>query len=245
MDVSEQVVEEIPNGFMKKYIDCGRQGDCYLTDDNRLFKHYTKKITNYSELKSIASNYQCAHLALPEVFIFLKEIKEENLIGFIRKYIDGKRFSEPCGEIKVSDFIKSLCKLEKELLYNSRYGLEYFDLHEDNILYTLGDEIKIIDQDAYYISHDKEFKSLAKENCYLLASTVISLFYGLTATGIDSITELEYRATGFGSFIKPSEMLEESIYEIEKITCSEISTISDFKSNLVLAKERQYGKNWY
>lgn len=238
MEVYEQVVDSIPNSFLKKHIDSGKQGDCYLTEDNKLFKHYKDGVPNYQELKFIADRYQCEHLALPETFLFLKSISEENFIGFVRKYVDGQRFSQLSDKIKVSSFVKALCDMEKELLYNSRYGLEYFDLHEDNILYTHDDEIKVIDQGMYFVSYGDEFRRLAKENCYCLVDTIIPVFYGSIHVGIDSVDELISRATGFNSFIRPSEMLEESIYEIEKRSCEEIATIGDFKRNLKLAKEK-------
>ena len=133
-------------------------GICYKTSDGRLFKKYKYTIDYYKVLKNIADNFRCNHLVLPEEFIFLTSLSEENFIGYLRQLIEGDLFDNLNDDINFAKFLNALVLVEREMIENSKRGLIYLDMNGSNMFYTPNDEIKVIDHDLYDISFEQSFK---------------------------------------------------------------------------------------
>lgn len=237
----EIVVDKIPEEFMYKRLDDGTSfsGECYETKDGRLFKKYKYPINYYNVLKNIADYYRCNHLVLPEEFYFLKNMKEENFIGYIRSLVTGQTFGNLDENINLLKFIKSLEFLEKEMILNSRKGLLYVDMNKDNLYYTPNGEIKVIDQDHYELVFDHIYIRPVPDSMKDLASTILSVFFTpreFTNKQIcDNITKC---GAHVGGVLRPSELLSETAEILENTYHSTIVTLGDFRKKLELAREK-------
>lgn len=240
MQTKETVLMQIPRSYTyKKISDEGMSGICYQTSDGRLFKKYKYTIEYYRVLKNVADYFRCNHLALPEEFIFLTSLSEENFIGYLRQLVNGDIFDNLSDNINLANFIKALNLLEKEMIDNSRRGLVYLDMNGSNMFYTPQDEIKVIDQDLYDISYEQSFKDRAYYNLRELASTIASCFFSSRNYQDSRIRENVMKCTTHrNGILRPSELMIETTNILEESFTGSILTLGDFRKKLELTKEK-------
>lgn len=235
----EIVIDKIPEEFTHKKLGESCSGECYETKDGRVFKKYKFPIKYYQSLKSIADFYKCNHLVLPEEFYFLKNMKEENFIGYIRALVTGTTFAHLEDNVEMVKFIRALEFLEREMVANSRRSLLYVDMNEDNLFLTPNNEIKVIDQDLYEIIGYHPYIRPVPDSMKDLASTIIHVFFtGKEFT--DSRIHDNIRKCGahIGGVLRPSQLLSETSEILEQDCGTSIRTLGDFRKGLKLVKEK-------
>ena len=231
------ILNNIPDEFTQKELGRGTSGICYLTKDGRVFKKLFSPMDNYDTLSYMSEHYKSDHLALPEQFVFLDN-DHDNFIGYLRKYIEGKNFKSLDDCIEVERFIKALQSLEKEIIENTKRGLEYHDTHYANLLYTPEDEIEIIDPFLFDISYnDYDYKNRIGYTFMDIAYSINNKVLDVNNVN-DAIDKLisksyEYYASGF---IKPSQLMYELAMELKRLTGNENQTLGDMRNNLKLVK---------
>ena len=239
MRTKETVLTQIPRSYTYRRINDGMSGICYKTSDGRLFKKYKYTINYYKTLRKIAEEYKCHHLALPEEFIFLSSLNEENFIGYLRKMVDGELFDHLSDDINFTKFMKALILVEKELIDNSKHGLVYLDMNGSNMFYTPLGEIKVIDHDLYDISFEQSFKERAYYNLRELASTIASTFFSTSNYHDSRIRENVMKCTTHrNGILRPSELLIETSDMLDESFGGTIETLGDFRRKLELTKEK-------
>jgi hypothetical protein len=233
MAAKEVSLTEIPNSYFKRFLGKGTEGSCYLTEDNEVFKHFCSSRVDYDVLKFIADTYSSSHLVLPNTFLFMGDICEKNLIGYLSQYIVGDHFDQLKDSIDLKTFLVALNKLEKEMIDNSFHGLVYNDMHSENLFYTPEDEIKVIDQSLYDVSYKDDFRYRAYDNLRDLAATIIPTFFGHDDPNSKELCRVIMICGGsLDDFMRPSEMVEASVDILERLNESRISTYGDFKKNV-------------
>jgi hypothetical protein len=239
VQTKETVLTQIPRSYTYRRINDGMSGICYKTSDGRLFKKYKYTIDYYKILKDIADNFRCNHLALPEEFIFLTSLSEENFIGYLRQLVSGDLFDELSDDINFTKFIKALILVEKEMIDNSKRGLVYLDMNGSNMFYTPQDEIKVIDHDLYDVSFEQSFKERAYYNLRELASTIASCFFSSRNYQDSRIKENVMKCTTHrNGILRPSELMIETSNILEESFEGSIITLGDFRKKLELTKEK-------
>lgn len=239
MQTKETVLTQIPRSYTYRRINDGMSGICYKTSDGRLFKKYKYTIDYYKVLKDIADYFRCQHLVLPEEFIFLHSLNEENFVGYLRQLITGNHFDDLSDEIDFSKFLKALILVEKEMIENSKRGLVYLDMNGANMFYTKQDEIKVIDHDLYDISYEQSFRDRAYYNLRELASTIASTFFTSRSYSDSRIKENIMKCTTHrNGILRPSELLIETLNILDESFEGSIITLGDFRKKLELTKEK-------
>lgn len=240
MQTKETVLTQIPRSYTyRKINNGGMSGICYKTSDGRLFKKYKYTIDYYKVLKNIADNFRCNHLVLPEEFIFLTSLSEENFIGYLRQLIEGNLFDNLNDDINFAKFLNALVLVEREMIENSKRGLIYLDMNGSNMFYTPNDEIKVIDHDLYDISFEQSFKERAYYNLRELASTIASCFFSTRNYQDSRIKENVMKCTTHrNGILRPSELMIETSNILEESFEGSIITLGDFRKKLELTKEK-------
>lgn len=235
----EIVIDQIPEDFTYKKLGESCSGICYETKDGKVFKKYKFPIRYYQCLKSIADYYRCNHLVLPEEFYFLKNLTEENFIGYTRNLVTGELFSNLSDNIEMIKFIKALEFLEREMIANSRRGLLYVDMNQNNMFYTQNGEIKVIDPDLYDIINYHPYIKPVSDSMKDLASTIIYIFFpGREFTDSRICDKIRKCGAHVGGVLRPSQLLSETSELFEKDYDASILTLGDFRRNIELVKEK-------
>lgn len=233
----EIVIDKIPEEFMYKKLGGSCSGECFQTKDGRVFKKYKFPITYYQSLKNIADFYRCNHLVLPEEFYFLKDMKEENFIGYIRALVEGDTFANLPDNIEMVKFINALEFLEREMVANSRRCLLYVDMNQDNLFYTPNGEIKVIDQDLYEVVGYHPYIRPVPDSMKDLASTIIHVFFtGNEFTDLRIHDNIRKCGAHIGGVLRPSQLLSETSEMFERDYNASIQTLGDFRKNIELIR---------
>ena len=236
--IEDLVLPSIPSDFKFLHINSGNVGNCYLTKDGKLFKEFYNSTDEYEMLKNISTYYDSKFLALPEKFIFLKRNKNE-LIGYIRDYIQGDTLLRLPNSVKMENFIQALYEFELDINKNAQIGLNYVDMHAGNIIYTPNNEFRIIDVDFFEQSYE-EVKEVVREALYNLYYVFGSDMLNASKIVDPDINEIVLKSSSVGKkeYLRPSQMFEELIFKLEEKYLCNIETYKDFKDGLTLAKRR-------
>ncbi len=127
-----------------KYIDSGRNGSCYLTKDNQVFKSFNKPrlyINNIHDIVGINSSTY----VFPKTLVTLKSV----IIGYIMEYIDGVEIRYLNKEIGLDEFIYALKIAEHDIALITKYKIYSYDVCISNMLFSTDNRFKIIDTDFY------------------------------------------------------------------------------------------------
>lgn len=230
------ILPYIDEKYHHKFVGSGMNSNCYLTEDGQLFKEFFNPRNDYFFLKSISEIFDSKHLSLPRTFVFLENNLNE-LVGYIREYVQGNTFDNlPLGT-NINNFIIALNDFEKDLYYNTKHGLLYKDMHAKNMIYN--DElIRVIDTESFDFSYDDDKRRLI-DSLYELYYTICLEM--LCCSRIDDYQAIEIinrsSKIGYSEYLRTSQMLEKLIEYLEKENSCYINTYGDLKNNLVLRKE--------
>ncbi len=233
----EIVIDKIPEEFTHIKLGESCSGEVYETKKGKAFKKYKFPIKYYQCLKDIADYYRCNHLVLPEEFYFLKNLTEENFIGYTRQLVNGITFENLPNKIEMVKFIKALEFLEREMYANSRRGLLYVDMNQGNLFYTPNNEIKVIDRDMYEIVTYHPYIRPVPDSMKDLASTIIHIFFtGREFTDKRIYDNIRKCGAHIGGILRPSQLLSETSEILEQDCGSSIQTLGDFRKNIELIR---------
>ena len=128
--------------------------------------------------------------------------------------------------------------MEKEIITNVKNGLEYHDMHGDNVLYTEEDQIKVIDSDLFEVSYEENFKEKINGPLMELSYSLNSGVFNIVKSQNPQIAKLVQKSHQYydRGFIKPSDYISELISTIQALNGSSIKTIGDMKRELKLIK---------
>lgn len=146
MDTSK--LKKLPNGE-------GGFGECYIVDQNTLYKKFYKLSSGKYPFE--ADRFNDFVGIKNKNFVFPNEIETngEYTIGYTMDYIHAKDLKVLNYNYSISDFIMALDDL-KESLYELAYlGIVIADVNDKNILFD--DQFHIIDTDLYIMDNERHY----------------------------------------------------------------------------------------
>ena len=224
-------LSSIPKGYFLNPLGEGIQGNCYLLDDNHVFKYFKydypdkEKIERLSELNSNLFMF-------PQRLVYL----DGNLIGYIMPYVEGNNLSNIGGETLMKEFVSSVDNVEKESKSLAETShLMVCNTHYKNVILDKKSRIKIIDTtDFIFDDYNEDYKIYRHSIKELSNAILYPLFKSINIK--DPKLEQYYLDAIIYGKCKSSYVLYEALNKMEKECGSEIKTYDDFEKGLRLIK---------
>ncbi len=213
-----------------KKLYSGRNGTCYLTEDNEVFKHI--ETPNEESLKSL-TKLNSNSFVFPKKLVYNKNGK---LVGYIMDYVNGTTIKNMSGSTRMDYYRNGISQIENDIAILTNYKLHIIDAGVNNIMIDSESNLKIVDTDFY------ETKSALKN---LYQANLTSVNYGLMYPIHDiSIQDFEndqlnkYLRWTLDGKMKVSELLYELGGEIYLRGMYPENTISEYKNQLKLIRKK-------
>ena len=227
------ILDEIPKSYYTQRLNRGVSARCYVTDTGDVFKKYYQQI-GYVNMIRLLSEFKSDMFVFPRDLVFLRELKDENFVGYLMRFAQGQRFDSLDENIKIRPFIKHMLELEREMLRLTEQGIIMEDLNQGNIFYDKEKGFTVVDTDLFDVTLDDSFKQMYRESIKDLAESVVSQLIGLGRYENKAIQQEVFNCAAHGN-IRPSTMLER-IIAITEQECPKVETLGDFDRNLTLMK---------
>ena len=236
----KNIIKNNTDDLKYRYLGSGRFGDCYLTKALFVYKEFTSPIID-SAYDTV--NYLCNHnndsFLFPISLVYKDKKERENLIGYIRKYVDGVELSKINPNTSMDSLLYALTILEKDTKDISKDKIQIFDLKDENALYNINNRIKVLDTDFYSVQNDVCFDYLYQLNLmeleYLISRSIIKQ----NALRFKNNGLIDYYEKTSEGKMLPSDYLIEIIEEIENASKEEVNTYKDFSNGLSLIMKRK------
>ena len=216
----------------KNYISEGENGICYRVGD-QVFKLFKVKPLFIYFLKSIAQ-IDSKSLIFPNEFVYQNIYNDANLKGYLMDFIEGTRLIDIDGLLNIKEFIIKLDLLEKEIkALTKEHGLLIRDIHPFNIILTLNNELKVIDNDNDVINSLDDFYENYKSNMNELGEAILPFILRGGDLISENVNKLYIECILQGK-CKPSIVLYEAIKVIEEYKKEEINTLHDMHEGIKL-----------
>ena len=218
--------------FKSKYLNSGKNADCYLTEDKKVYKEFGKMTEEIHDNIVRLNDLEIDSFIFPETLVYGDKPSYETIKGYIMRYSKGIDFNNISYYTQMRDFLKALSKFEKDIIGLSKEKFEIYDLKGANVLYTKDDKIEVIDTDFY-----KYYPSLLEED--LRVCNFMELEYLLYTSFIrekqkklknSRLLEM-YERFSDGKELA-TDYLSELIAEMEKETHESVDTYGDFKAGM-------------
>ncbi len=229
------VYKKVPEKYREKLLGSGVNGTCYQSDNKTVFKEFT----NIPELETLRrlSRIKSEYFVFPSTFIYLKSKKDENLVGYLMKLVNGFFITKPMLTMDIEGCIKSIDGIENEMkMFAKDYNLLVHDLHHENMLFSENGGVKVIDTDLYEFDYYNEPFDVYKHNIKELANTILFLLLSGDNFKDEDINKYYNQAILYGK-CKPSYVLYEVLNQIERELREKVSTYEEFTSGLKLIKK--------
>ena len=225
---SEIYLSEIPEEFKKTYLGSGKNGSCYLTRDDNVFKEYHGKGIDDEITRSLLElDYN--GFTFPRQLVFVNGV----LKGYLKEYIEGVSLDNISGLTNIKKLILAIKEFEddiRELSYDK--CLYVYDLNLHNLIYTMKNKIYDIDTDPIS-PFDFPITNPWYENMKELANALAPIFInGEFKSGYLNDLKRECLVVGCS---RTSLFMREAISEMERDM--QIKTIDDYKKGLVLLRK--------
>lgn len=235
----EVYLDSIPESYKIKEVGRGANGVCYRTEAGKLFKHYFSQMDEsfYLPLKDICDYSHSENLPQIIEMIFV----QGNFDGYLRDYVDGTTIKELDLNTKVKPFIPAIKTFGMNMRDDIRTGIQYRDMHSENVIYTPDGQIKVIDYDLFYRTYDDMFfrDDLMYAFRVELSPTMLSLLMGSTETGIPYIDALRTKCTSrYENPIRPDQAYEETINYLERELQTNIETFNEVREGISLLRKK-------
>ena len=235
MQENHIIVPYLDQSYLTDYIQEGAIGTCYRIGNNEVFKKYHAEISNYEDYRRLVG-ITSPSFAFPKKSIYLEKYGEEYFLGYIMDYIEGKRLSQLDGNIDIKDMFNKIDLLEKEIkLLVEQKNVIMYDLHEENLLVTPNNEIKVIDTDMFTFGYYDIIDNY-KDNMRELGLTILHFFLKDYKFKSEKLQDYYYRCI-FDGRVKPSYLLNEALLEMEKELKESINTFNDLNRSIKLIKK--------
>lgn len=229
------VYKKLPKNYRVKEVGSGVNGVCYQVDKKTIYKEFITipNLETLRKLSKIKSNY----FVFPSTFIYFNSKKDENLLGYLMRYVNGFFITEPIGSMNIEGCIKSIDGIENEMkMFAKDYNLLVHDLHHENMLFSENGGVKVIDTDLYEFDYYNEPFDVYKHNIKELANTILFLLLSGDNFKDEDINKYYNQAILYGK-CKPSYVLYEVLNQIERELREKVSTYEEFTSGLKLIKK--------
>ena len=203
------ILDEIPKSYYTQRLNRGVSARCYVTDTGDVFKKYYQQI-GYVNMLKLLSEFKSDMFVFPRDLVFLRELKDENFVGYLMRFAQGQRFDSLDENIKMED------------------------LNQGNIFYDKEKGFTVVDTDLFEVTLDDSFKQMYRESIKDLAESVVSQLIGVGRYENKAIQQEVFNCAAHGN-IRPSTMLER-IIAITEQECPKVETLGDFDRNLTLMK---------
>lgn len=226
MEEKHIILPNLDNSYMYKYLDKGKNGSCYLTEDGNVFKKFNCDLDNYDDFIRIVG-IKNPSFVFPNETVYLGQYGKEYLLGYIMDYIEGCKLSELPVSVIIRDIFNSLDLAEKDILYlTQEENVVLFDMHEENTILLPDGRMKFLDPDMFYLSYDDPYEKY-KMNLKELGLFILDFFLKNYNIRGDKLREYYNRCILTGK-MKPSYVLFEALDEMERESGENIKTFGDF-----------------
>ncbi|MBQ1496224.1 MAG: hypothetical protein IIZ40_02590 [Bacilli bacterium] len=198
-----------------KYIGKGKTAYCFLMRDNKvlklfyksietknMFDYFRNPINHFYELEKINNDTYIAPLELL--------IKDNELIGYIYDYIDGKTLKRVGLNFKIEELIEAYDRLEEDTRKISESKFALYDTHDKNIIFNGG--FKVIDLDKG-IFVDDEVENIYKYNMSEINQTIIHSIFNESRNKMlefrNQKLRKEYLETVYSDPLKMKDLLKD------------------------------------
>ena len=230
--------KEVPDSYRNKFIGAGATGNCYLTDNSKIFKEMSCKGNFFFDLVNV-TKLKSDYFVFPDELVYVGERKAENLVGCTMDYVKGIDISNTDEKIDIRDIIKASKDVEKEIYNLTRSeGLRMYDLQPGNVLYDPDNsKFRIIDTDCYeigpYYSFEENYRNNICEWGYFILFTLAE-YYNFKNEDINNYFAMSVN----NGRVRPSIVLSKILEAIEEETKESVDTLEDFNKGLSLVKRK-------
>lgn len=218
--ITVENIKELKN----KRIYRGFNGTCYLTNDGSVFK--LLESPNEEKLERL-SKFDSPHFVFPKKLVYDKHGK---LLGYLMDYVDGDTISHIPDNFSLPKYINEIEKIENEIAILTNYKLQLVDVGVNNIMYSKGYNIRIIDTDFYEPNSDK--KNLYQSNMTHFNYSVMYPICDISELKIHNPELDKYVRYTLGGKMKPSELIDEFSREVYLRGDYPEETIGEFKKQV-------------
>ena len=234
-----EVLDEIPQTYRKQFIGDGANGVCFKTEDGDVFKEFIYTPTNQGNIE-ILSSLQSSFFTFPKTLVYVGEKNKDTLVGYKMDYVDGVPFDELNPNTRVEEVLESIKNIERAILELTRHhSILLFDLHNDNVLFQRDNQIKVLDTDMYEYSPSSETYENSKYNMRVWNEFMLYNFGCQFDAFYSELLNLRFEIALTNGKLKSSDILEEVICEMRKISHSEITSLDDYNEGLKLIKRKE------
>lgn len=227
------LVSKVPDYLKYEFIDRGCSGSVYLTEDGtQVYKELHNVLLDKYVMKEF-TYLNSDYVAYPRALVYKDEIKDENIIGYLSKYIKGNLFHQIDKDEKVKDIIKAADTLEKEIKKESEKGVLIEDV---NAIYTPNKELKLIDTDLYDYKVSEDPYYLYKANMKELGNYLMTILNATYPYNNKDLNEY-YNRLIFHGKVKPSFVLNYMLDEMNRVSDYEVETLGEFQESQKLIKK--------
>lgn len=223
--------DDIPFSLKEKYIGSGEFGRVYKTSDGKVYKQF--KYPKYTH-EHVIDMYYLGKSTPSDIFIFPEDLvfKNDLLIGYITKLINGYSFDYIRQEINLETLINELKRLEREVVTYSTLKVKLHDFHQGNLFMSDKDKIHVLDTDEFYYT-DENVGITLERNLSQISFPIINGILDGQLSFEDK--RLNYdKNTCFMGGILPSDYINEVINELNKYSEEEIKTVGDLQEGISL-----------
>lgn len=230
------ILDEITPFYKKKFLGKGCSGECYLTEDNQVFKELYNNNQDFYSLKTF-THVKNDSVVFPNKIVYLKEKNDENIIGYLMDYVDGYLFKDiPLNE-KIDYLINASIKAEKDILALSfEKAIIMEEINTANVIYSSDNRFKIIDTDFYTYFPSEEETIIYRTNMHEWGNYMMSVLVTDYPFKYDEINYL-YEDCVLNGRVKPSLIISKIKEILETESNKKINTLDEYQNNLKLIKK--------
>lgn len=221
------IVDDIEQ-FRKNKLIQGTQGICYRFEKDKVFKELPKNVIEPFKLRHFTF-VEDNHFSFPRTIVYYKERKDENMLGYVMKYIYGTVINKIDENENIENIINACENLEKRIYNLSKYeGIILGDVNYDSVRYTIDKEFCLLDVDSYlfepseeaYINYNRSIREIG--NLMLLLYENGYLFK-------DEELNNDFRRCIYDGGVKPSVFLTKILIKLRNELKKDDYTIKEFR----------------
>ena len=103
------ILDEIPKSYYTQRLNRGVSARCYVTDSGDVFKKYYQQI-GYVNMLRLLSEFKSDMFVFPRDLVFLRELKDENFVGYLMRFAQGQRFDSLDENINITKRVVEYAK---------------------------------------------------------------------------------------------------------------------------------------
>ena len=207
-----------------KKLYSGRNGTCYLTNNESVFKAIDSP---NEEALSKLTKYDSAHFVFPKTLVYSKNGK---LLGYIMDYVDGKTIKNIDDGFSLDKYTEEIVRIENEIATLTNYKLHIVDCGVNNIMVSSDEKIRIIDTDFY--ETNSSLKNLYQVNMTNFNYSIMYPIHDLAYHDFTSEQLNKYSMYTIDGKMKASDFIYELGGEIYLLGSYPENTIGDFKNQV-------------